>query len=68
MPTFEVSLDEQIECVDRELAFRAKVYPRWVNASKPKMTPAAAEREMKRMRAVRESLVAFKRLLETAGP
>ena len=53
----ETSLQEMLSCVDRELAFRGKVYPRWVNANPPKMTPKAAALEMERMGAVRARLV-----------
>lgn len=53
----EYSIDEQIAELDRELRIREKVYPRWINAAKPKLTPEAADRQMGRMRAARESLV-----------
>jgi len=45
-----VPLAEQIACVERELAFRARVYPRWV--ADKKMLQATSDREMLRMRAV----------------
>lgn len=50
-----VSMAELIRCVDRELGFRARVYPRWVE--KRKMTQAVAELEIRRLRAVRDRLV-----------
>ena len=49
------SMRELIRCVDRELGFRARVYPRWVE--KRKMTQAVAELEIARLRAVRERLL-----------
>lgn len=52
-----VTLPQMIECVDRELGFRQRVYPRWINAAKPKITPKKAEEELARMRAVRARLV-----------
>ena len=49
------SLVEQIECVDRELRMRGKVYPRWVKSQK--LTKAVADLELERMRSVLESLI-----------
>lgn len=53
----DISIDDQIACVDRELSMRERVYPRWVNAPKPKMTPKTMELELARMRAVRQTLL-----------
>jgi len=53
----EEPLEVLLACVDRELGFRARVYPRWVSALPPKMKPAQAEQELARMRAVRARLV-----------
>lgn len=50
-----VSLAEQIACVERELRFRARVYPRWVAGRK--LLQATADLEMARMRAVLETLI-----------
>ena len=49
-----VPLADQIACVERELAFRARVYPRWV--ADKKMLQATSDREMLRMRAVLATL------------
>lgn len=51
------SLEEMIACVDRELAMRAKTYPRYVKAKPPKLTQKAADLEMARLRAVRQALL-----------
>ena len=51
-----VPLADQIACVERELAFRARVYPRWV--ADKKMLQATSDREMLRMRAVLVTLQA----------
>lgn len=51
---FPISLAEQIECVDRELKMRARVYPLHMAAGK--MTEKLAERETTRMQAVLETL------------
>lgn len=51
------SIGEMIACVDRELGFRERIYPRWINAAKPKISPKAAELELARLRAVRARLV-----------
>ena len=47
----EVTLEEMIACVDREIGMREKVYPRWVENRK--MLSATADKELERMRAVR---------------
>jgi predicted DNA-binding protein (UPF0251 family) len=52
-----IGLEAMLACVDREIAMRARVYPRWVNQSPPKMTPKTAAQEQARMRAVREALL-----------
>ena len=49
------TIAEQIAAVDRELDLRRKHYPRWVRQEK--LTQTAADLEIKRMEAVRESLV-----------
>lgn len=50
-----VSMGELMRCVDREIGFRVRVYPRWVE--RKKMTQQAADLELRRMRTVRERLV-----------
>lgn len=50
-----IPLSDQIECVQRELRQRARVYPRLVDSGR--MTQAQADREMVRMRAVEATLV-----------
>lgn len=64
----EPTLEEQIEEVERELAIRERVYPRWINASKPKISPAVADKQMKRMRAVRDSLIRLRDLRNGSTP
>lgn len=56
------TLEEQIEEVDRELKQRERIYPRWINASKPKLSPTVADQRMKRLRAARESLIKLRDL------
>ena len=51
----KVSLDQQIEEVDRELALRRDVYE--IAVSKGKMRRAVADYHMNRMKAVRATLV-----------
>ena len=55
---FEVTLQDQIDCVTREIGFREKLYPRWVRDHK--LTQKVADLEIARMRAVRETLVNLK--------
>lgn len=51
---FPIPLTEQVECVERELKLRISVYARRVEAGK--MTVQMADREVERMRAVRDTL------------
>lgn len=57
-----ISLDDQIACVDRELGFRRKTYPRFV--AKQQLIQKTADLELARMEAVRGTLAALRR----AGP
>ncbi len=50
----DVTIAEQVACVDRELGMRNRVYPRWVKAGK--LTQTAADLEISRMTAVRWTL------------
>lgn len=52
---FEISLEDQIAAVAREISFRERLYPRWVEQKK--LTQKTADLEVARMRAVRETLV-----------
>lgn len=54
----EVSIDDQIKCVRRELAMRKTVYPKWTASGK--MKPEAAERELAAMQAVHDTLTSLK--------
>ena len=47
--------EQLVACVDREIAFRGRVYPRWVAAKK--LTQAAADEQMALMQAVRQRLL-----------
>lgn len=61
----EVTLDQMVACVDREIKMRDKVYPRWVEQKK--MLASTMMMELARMRAVRERLVvacAMQRVLD----
>lgn len=53
-----VSIEAQIECVERELAMRNRVYPRLVDAGK--MSQRQADKEIEAMQAVVETLKACK--------
>lgn len=48
------TIDEQIECVKREIRMRERVYPKWVETRK--MLAATAEAELARMRDVLATL------------
>lgn len=49
-----VQLAEQIEAVEREIAMRRRVYPRWIESGK--MTPQKGAREIAAMVAVLATL------------
>ena len=49
-----VPIEAQIACIERELGFRQKLYPRWVTQGK--LTKEAADVELERMDAVLASL------------
>ena len=50
MPNPTISCAEQLECAERELKLRQRVYPRRV--ADGKMTQAQADRELARMEAI----------------
>ena len=54
----QISLEEMISCVEREIGMRERVYPRWVEQKK--LLQATADLELARMRAVRDVLVGVK--------
>jgi hypothetical protein len=49
------SLEEQIKCVEREIAMRRRFYPKWVASGK--MKEYAARHEIECMEAVLEGLM-----------
>ena len=51
-----VDLAKQIACIEREIGFRGRVYPRWVASGK--MKQEKADYEIAAMRAVLETLKA----------
>lgn len=53
----DVTLDDQLRSVEREIAYRERVYPRWVEDGRMKAEDAA--RELLVMRAVRETVAAL---------
>ena len=58
-----VSLERQIECVEREIRMRARVYPRWVKAGK--LNADAAQEESAAMQAVLQTLLQLRRRMPT---
>lgn len=54
-----VTLKQQIECVEREIGFRERVYPRLIAAKK--MTQPKADHELRAMRAVLNTLIGAQR-------
>ena len=49
-----ITIQQQIDCVRREIAMRKSVYPRWIEAGK--MTGAKAAHEIEAMQAVLATL------------
>lgn len=45
-----ISLEEQVKCVEREIAMRKRVYPRWIEQER--MTFSKAQAEIAAMEAV----------------
>lgn len=61
-----VTIEEQIACVERELGFRKKLYPRWVGSGK--LTAENAQQELDRMEAVLVSLQRVQKRLDAVIP
>lgn len=62
----DITIADQIGCVDREIGIRERVYPRWVK--KGTLTQEAAHLELMRMRAVRETLIKASAMLADREP
>lgn len=60
------TLEQQIEELEREHAQRERIYPRWINAAKPKLSPNVANQRQARLRAAIETLRAY-HVLRTEG-
>lgn len=58
-----IPLDEQIKCVERELALRLRVYPKWIKDGR--MNEATADKEFARMQAVHRTLTILRRRLDS---
>lgn len=56
---FAVTIDDQIACAEREIAFREKVYPRLVGEHR--MPQRRAQHEIMCMKAILENLHALKK-------
>jgi hypothetical protein len=54
------TVDEMITCVEREIAMRRKVYPRWVEQKK--LSQERADREIETMEEVSRTLHSYKGL------
>jgi hypothetical protein len=50
----QISIEEQVQCAERELEKRMKFYPKWV--SEGRMNQLKADREIAGMEAIIESL------------
>lgn len=58
---FPPGIDEQIACAERELGYRRRLYPRWVDAGR--MSKEKADREITLMEEIHATLCACKRRL-----
>ncbi len=54
MPNPNIPLADQIACIEKELAFRRKIYPVWVE--RRSLMPEGAEIEINRMEAILATL------------
>ena len=54
-----ITIADQVKCVERELAMRKNVYPKWVAAGK--MREETANMEISRMEAVLRTLKTYHR-------
>ena len=61
----DVSFEDMLSCVDRELKMRAKVYPRWV--ADGKLSQKGADQEVLRLRAVRRTLICYEALCDAVA-
>lgn len=59
---FPPSLDDMIRCVEREIAFRRRAYPRFVSGGR--MRQENADREIATMEAILERLRGDRAILE----
>lgn len=60
-----MTLQEQIDCVRREIGMRERVYPRWVASGK--MTQTKADHEIATMREVLETLGRWREVFKLEG-
>jgi RNase H-fold protein (predicted Holliday junction resolvase) len=58
MAEMAVTFDEQLEELDREIAMRERLYPKWVQDDRLKVD--AARKQLARLKAARETLRALK--------
>ena len=55
----DITIDDELSCVEREIKMRESVYPRWVAAKK--MSQETADRELRTMRPVHASMLEYRR-------
>ena len=53
-----ITLADQIGCIEREIGYRVRVYPRWVDRGK--ISQGEADRQLALMRAVNKTLCRLK--------
>lgn len=61
----DVSFEDMLACVDRELKMRRQVYSRWVKVGK--LSQANADLEILKLRAVRRTLLCYEALCLTVA-
>ena len=57
----QITIEDMIKCVEREIVMRQRVYPRWVESKK--MSQEKADLEIKTMMAVLDELKIAKTLI-----
>lgn len=50
-----ITVAEQLKCVEKEIGFRKRLYPRWIESGK--ISPGKAEYEIKVMESIKTTLM-----------
>ncbi|WP_138994021.1 hypothetical protein [Larkinella sp. C7] len=62
MAAKEVTIDDEIHEIERELKMRRSVYPKWTSGPSPTLKPETAKLQMERMESVLARLIRIRNL------